>query len=82
MSIAQILGSAGIILNTAGVVGPFRYGMPYRTRSGGAQYIVIEQVDETDIRKERLYDQWGMVSLAAIIGGALIQIAALFAQTR
>ena len=38
------LNIAGLIMNLAGVILLFRYGMPYRVRSEGLSYLVTESV--------------------------------------
>jgi hypothetical protein len=36
----------GLVLNLIGVIILFRYGMPYRVRTGGAQHLLLVGKDE------------------------------------
>ena len=46
----------GLLAALAGVILLFRYGMPYRVRSGGADYIVTEQIHTEELASDRLWD--------------------------
>jgi hypothetical protein len=37
----------------------FRYGMPYRVRTGGASFLILNQRDADDLRQEKLFDIFG-----------------------
>jgi hypothetical protein len=54
----------GLILSVIGVLLLFRYGMPYRTRSEGAIYLVT-QTSEEDKRAETKFDKLGWLGLGA-----------------
>ena len=69
----------GLILALAGILLLFRYGMPYRTRDNGVQYIITSQIDQTDLKWERLYDVLGWLGLAFVIIGTACQIISNFA---
>jgi hypothetical protein len=70
------LNIAGLLMNLAGVILLFRYGMPYRVRSGGLNFYVTENVDEGEIASERRYDRLGLLGLILIVLGTLAQITA------
>ena len=55
----------GLILSAIGVLLLFRYGMPYRTRSEGAIYLVTEQTSEEEKRAEAKFDKLGWLGLGA-----------------
>jgi hypothetical protein len=65
---------AGLLLNLIGVLLLFRYGMPYRVRTGGADYIQTRQTDQEAIKAERRYNIWGNIGLAFLILGTIAQI--------
>lgn len=67
---------AGLILVLVGVLLLFRYGMPYRVRTGGDQFIILEQKDQSDIETEKLYGALGWIGLALVILGTACQVAA------
>jgi len=71
---------AGLILNLIGVILLFRYGMPYRVRTGGNQIRAISgRTDEATVKAEQRYDKLGLVGLVLIVLGTLSQaIGSLF----
>ncbi|CAN7720106.1 hypothetical protein [Mesorhizobium sp. LjNodule214] len=70
------LNIVGLLLSLVGVIVLFRYGMPYRVRSGGFDVIVIEQTNQDEIALERRYDYFGICGLVLIILGTGLQIVA------
>jgi hypothetical protein len=67
---------AGLVLVLVGVLLLFRYGMPYRVRTGGDQFIILEQKDQNDIEAEKLYGALGWIGLALVVCGTAFQVAA------
>jgi hypothetical protein len=61
-------------MNLAGVILLFRYGMPYRVRTGGATYYVAEDMDKREIATEWWFDLWGKLGLFLIVAGTAAQI--------
>ena len=55
---AQIWNIGGIVLSVCGVLILFRYGMPYRVRTGGANFLLLEKKDEEAIKKRRSMPFW------------------------
>ena len=76
MTTIQILNIFGLLLTLAGVIVLFRYGMPYKVRSGGMDYIVLEQTNQSEIALEKRYDRYGNCGLAFIVVGTALQILA------
>ena len=71
---------AGIILNLFGVLLLFRYGMPFRVETGGADYIIAEQTDFDAVKAERRYRLLGNIGLfLVVVGSALQSLAVLLA---
>ena len=56
---------AGLVLMLIGVVLLFRYGMPYRVRTGGATNIIARAVDANEIKAEKFYARLGWIGLAS-----------------
>jgi hypothetical protein len=75
---AALLNIAGLLMNLAGVILLFRYGMPYRVRSEGLSYLVTENVDKREAAAEKLYDWLGWLGLVLIVIGTGAQITAVF----
>ncbi|HXS48567.1 MAG TPA: hypothetical protein VN713_00410 [Sphingomicrobium sp.] len=68
---------AGIGLNLFGVLLLFRYGMPFRVETGGADYIMAEQEDEQAILAERRYRMIGNIGLLFVVAGSALQAMAV-----
>jgi hypothetical protein len=73
MRLVEWISIVGLITNFVGVILLFRYGMPYRLRTGGDSIILTRQTPGA-IREEIRYDRWGWIGLALIILGTLVQI--------
>ena len=67
---------AGLVLMLIGVVLLFRYGMPYRVRTGGATNIIARGVDANEIKAEKFYARLGWIGLVLLVVGTLFQIVA------
>jgi hypothetical protein len=71
----------GLILNLAGVILLFRYGMPYRVRTDGRVVtFVSEKEDLTTKKLDRRYDCLGWIGLICVIFGTVFQILATVAS--
>lgn len=79
MSCAQYLNILGLIINAAGVVLLFRYGMPFRIAAEG-QFIITETRPQTDVDADDRYRRLGYLGLALIIVGTGAQIASTIMQ--
>lgn len=73
MAVFNILG---LVCSLVGVIVLFRYGMPYKVRTGGATNIIMEQIDEAEVALEGRYDKYGTGGLILIILGTGFQIVA------
>jgi len=73
MTGVQLAAVAGIVLNLAGVLLLFRYGMPFRVETKGAGYLMLEETDQAAIRAEQLYRVLGNVGLALVVIGSALQ---------
>ena len=71
-----LLNTVGLVFNLVGVLLLFRYGMPYRTRTGGSGFLMVEQKDSAAISLEEQHDFLGYVGLCLIILGTVLQIVA------
>jgi hypothetical protein len=71
------LNTSGLILNAAGVLLLFYFGMPYRTRTEGKHPRTFVLLDRDKIQKtERRYDQLGRLGLLLILLGTVLQVCA------
>ncbi|MGB3271820.1 MAG: hypothetical protein WBA66_02830 [Xanthobacteraceae bacterium] len=73
---APYLNTIGITLSLIGVLILFRYGMPFHVPTGGATYLVTDQVDEIEKSLEQRYFIYGLFGLVLVIAGAAFQLVA------
>ena len=69
-----IFSIIGMTLNLIGVIVLFRYGMPYRVRTGGNIGRIIQQKDEGARVLDVEYHNFGLLGLGAVVIGTVIQI--------
>jgi len=65
-----IYSSIGLALNLVGVIVLFRYGMPYRVRTGGDLLISPQDTKVIDVEHNNL----GLFGLGAVLIGTVFQI--------
>ena len=71
------LNIVGLITNLLGVVLLFRYGMPYRVRTGGNTGTWhTASLDPKIVALEKRYSRAGWLGLAFVVTGTALQIAA------
>ena len=76
------LNVGGLFLDLVGVVLLFRYGMPYRVRTGGDMFILKgSTINEQIVRAESCYALLGWIGLACIIIGTALQIVGALRQS-
>jgi len=70
--------TGGLVATLIGVVLLFRYGMPYRVRTGGASHLLLEETDHQAQAEEKRFSVLGWIGLTLIIAGAAAQIYGAF----
>lgn len=73
---AALLNSVGLVLSLVGVILLFRYGMPFRTRTGGVSRLVIGEPNAEVVKSEARFAVLGWIGLALICVGTGLQMAA------
>ena len=56
MTYANALSIAGLLMNLAGVILLFSFGMPFRIGTGGQAFLLDGSADQKAVRAERWYD--------------------------
>jgi hypothetical protein len=74
----QWLNSFGITAAAIGAYMLFRWGLPFRNRTGGAQCLELEQESRDDRILEKRADRLGLVGLALGLVGSALQVAAVW----
>ena len=68
------LNTIGLIACFAGFVLLFRYGMPFRVKTGGVTYIITHTIIETEKALEARYTKLGWLGFALVGIGTVFQI--------
>jgi hypothetical protein len=79
----KLMNILGLLLNLAGVVLLFLFGMPFRVPTGGK--VVTWTTASIDIQVKKLDDLYsvlGWIGLSAIVLGTLLQIMATLERRR
>jgi hypothetical protein len=79
----KVMNILGLLLNLAGVVLLFLFGMPFRVPTGGK--VVTWTTASIDIQVKKLDDLYsvlGWIGLSAIVLGTLLQIMATLERRR
>jgi hypothetical protein len=78
MTFSNIVNIVGLVASLFGVILLFRYGMPYRVRTKGETYLVLNgPLNQEEIKADRRFDRWGKLGLILIVLGTIAQIGAL-----
>ena len=70
----KALAVTGLISSLAGVIILFHFGMPYRTRTGGASLLSVGIQDINEPKREARYNTLGNCGLILIIFGTALQV--------
>ncbi|RVC81955.1 MAG: hypothetical protein EOS76_01270 [Mesorhizobium sp.] len=73
---AATLNILGLAFSLIGVVVLFRYGMPYKVRTGGVTHLITHEIDEAEVELEGRYQKYGRGGLILIVLGTAFQVAA------
>jgi|LGVE01.1.fsa_nt_gb hypothetical protein len=72
------ISSIGLLLDIAGAVLIFKYGLPEKVDRDGAIYVVSGGEGEKEIQKAKKYDRWAKVGIVCLIIGFSLQLISNF----
>jgi hypothetical protein len=72
----RMLAVFGMLINLAGVLVLFRWGMPFRVPNGGSNALLISGPTLSGIAVDQVYETLGWIGLSMTIIGTGLQIAA------
>jgi hypothetical protein len=75
---AVLVNSAGLVLDIAGAVLVWRYGLPAAISRTGAIHLILEQRDEAEIAKARRHDTIARRGIGLLIAGFGLQLLSNF----
>jgi hypothetical protein len=74
MLLAGWWSTAGLVVSLIGVLLLFRYGMPYRVRTGGSPMYVGSSSDPREATLDRRYEKLGKSGLLLVVLRTVCQI--------
>jgi hypothetical protein len=75
MHTAKIINSLGLVCDIVGALLIWKFGLPETIDRSGAGFLQLEQIDEAQIIKGRLYDRWARIGIAVLVLGFILQLA-------
>lgn len=72
--LATTINSIGLVLDIAGALLLWKYGLPESISREGRVYRVLEQDDEEEKAKAKKYDRWSRLGLFLLVGGFFLQL--------
>ena len=66
----------GLAMDIVGVLLLWRFGLPPNVSRGGTSYLILEQSDEAEARKAKVYDHVAHVAITLIVLGFILQLIA------
>jgi len=78
LALAKVLATAGLALSAVGAFLLFRFGLPFRNRTGGEQILWTGGYDAETAAAERRADRLGWAGFLIGIAGVGLQIAAVW----
>ena len=70
----DVINSAGLVLDIGGVILLFLYGLPDDVRKDGESRLLLEAVDEEEIKKWKRYKRRSRLGLAFLVSGFSLQL--------
>lgn len=74
ISCADLINSAGLIMDIVGAVMLWKYGLPEALSREGHSYLILEQTDEAEKAKAARYDHWSRAGLGLLTAGFGLQL--------
>ncbi len=71
---SDVLVAIGLLLDIAGVVLLWRFGLPAEVSRTGASSLLLEETDEAQIGKARRYDQLSHLAIGLLVTGFTLQL--------
>ena len=73
---ARVLASLGLVITVVGCGLLYQFGLPADVDPTGAQHLVTEDIDETEVAKGKRYRLIGRIGIGLVGLGALLQLGA------
>ena len=70
----SIVNDLGLIIDIAGALLLFKYGLPADIDRNGHTYRITSEIDHDEVRKGQLYDRRGKAGLVMLVIGFALQL--------
>jgi len=77
-TLSDAINSLGLILDILGVLLLWRFGLPPRVNRGGASYLMLEGIDQDELKREARYDFRSRMGLLLVGLGFALQLVSNF----
>ena len=78
ISCSDTVNSIGLLLDIAGAILLWKYGLPESISREGTIPLVIGQIDGAEVAKAKTYDCWSKFGLTLLILGFVLQLISNF----
>jgi len=76
--IFEQLNSIGLVLDIVGAIILFKYGIPEKIDKDGNVHLLLEDVDEDEIKKAKKYKLYSRIGIMLLIIGFSLQLISNF----
>lgn len=76
--LATIVNSIGLVLDIAGALLLWKYGLPESISREGHVHLVLEKNNEEEKAKAKKYDRWSRLGLFLLVSGFFLQLVSNF----
>jgi len=71
---STLVNSIGLILDIVGALLLIKFGIPPKIDREGHMHLILEQEDQDEIQKARIYDRWSTFAILLIVAGFIFQL--------
>lgn len=80
MTCATVLSSVGLVMDMIGVLLLWKFGLPEPISRKGHVNLILEQSDQTEIAKAKVYDRLAFVAVSLLLLGFALQLLSNFVK--
>jgi len=71
---STLVNSIGLILDIIGALLLIKFSIPPKIDREGHQHLILEQLDQSEIAKARIFDRWSTFAILLIVAGLILQL--------
>lgn len=78
MTLATAVNSLGLVMDIIGVLLLWKFGLPESISREGHVTLIIEESNQAEVAKAKIYDRWALFAVGALVLGFTLQLASNF----